>query len=390
MFDVIIIGAGATGLFCAAVGKRQKGLILESSEEPGKKLLVTGAGQCNMTHGGNIKDFVNHYGSHGSKIRTALYKFNNKETVSFFQSKQMPIIEREDKKIFPECLSAKKVRDKLVELSVDNGWEICTNTKVFSIEKIENGWLINNEYKTQKVIIGTGGCTYSQLGSDGSMFKILEKLQLNIVKPKAALAPINVENYNLGHLSGISFKNVRIEIMKDNTKIVSAKGDLLLTHKNFSGPVILNISRYIRAGQKMIIDFAPSFSKEISCDGIKKNILAYLVEKTGLPSRFIETLIEKVGENPKMKTASVSGKNVKAIIDLIHKYKFSISGPGDFIQGMVTAGGVSLDEINTKTFESKKHEGLFIIGEALDVDGDTGGYNLQFAFSSAAIVAKNL
>lgn len=402
VYDVIIIGGGASGLFCAAnYCEKVNGLILEKTDFVGKKLLMSGAGQCNLTHGGNIKDFINHYGDKGKKIRSALYKFNNKAVIDSFINKGLSIIEREDGKVFPKSLDAKDVLSVLKNSSEKNGFNIKYKQSVCKLKFIDNEYLIvcknldkkmEIEYKAKKVIVAAGGCSYPTTGSDGSILQVLEDLGVSIVKPKPSLVPVFVQNYPYSKLSGISFSPAEIKVgNKQNCD------DLLFTHTNFSGPAILNISRFIKTGDKITINYFPGKSfEEIFSDikkkvpGNSKQIVNFLLEYLGtaIPKRFIEVLCERASIECCHKASSLTGKQLKMLAELLTKDTFSVSGTGGFNIAMATNGGIALEEVNFKNMESKKYPGIFFIGEILDVDGDTGGYNLQFAFSSGFLAGN--
>ena len=385
-YDAIIIGGGAAGLFCAAATKINNGLILEKSSAPGRKLLMAGSGQCNLTHGGDIKDFINHYGEHGKKVRTPLYKVSNLKMMEFFESNDIPLIEREDGKVFPESMRASDVLNLLMHLASVNGWNMKTGCPAESIKVQEDGsFLVNGRHEANKLIIACGGCSIPTTGSDGSIFPILETLGLEVVEPAPALVPLTVQEYPYTELSGISFKNALVTV--DGHKRVD---DVLFTHTNFSGPGILNLSRYAKPGSTLTINYLGKEEKLEVPSSTKKNILFWLADWYQLPKRFVEMVLSRAEVDPKTAANQVSKKQKQAISAILMRDTFSISGTTGFKQAMVTAGGVALNEVDMKTFESKKIPGLHIIGETLDVDGDTGGYNLQFAFSSGALAGQNL
>lgn len=195
-YDAIIIGAGAAGLFCAANAKINNGLILEASEAPGRKLLMSGAGQCNLTHGGSIKDFIEHYGPNGKKVRSALYKVNNLKMQDFFTEHGIPMTERDDGKVFPESMRASDVLNELMHLASANGWKLRTGHRAGTIgvaattAAARNLFVVDGKYETEKLIIACGGCSIPATGSDGSIFPLLEALGLEIVTPRPALVPL--------------------------------------------------------------------------------------------------------------------------------------------------------------------------------------------------------
>jgi predicted Rossmann fold flavoprotein len=427
IYDLIIIGAGAAGLFAgASLPAHVNGLILEKGSVPGRKLLMSGGGQCNLTHGGSIKDFISHYGQNGKRIRSILYQFNNQAAMEYFEKRGLPLFEREDGKVFPKSLQARDVLDTLVKASTDNGFKLLYSSPVTAIsvdkmspdktsdsasDKTCSSYTLhcNNEhYQTKKLIVATGGYSYPTTGSDGDIFPILEKMGIHINPAKPALVPIYVQDYPYKDLAGISFSNVKISINdntnNDNKKVAENSDAFLLTHESFSGPSVLNISRYATTGNDIIINYCPVTSVEtmikeliLLIQGNPKQILTVLYEyfnkdplksPAEMPKRFLEVICMRAGVEPAHKASQITGATLKAIVKLLTADRHSISRLGGYNVAMVTSGGVSLDEVNIKTLESKKFSQMYFIGEALDVDGDTGGYNLQFAFSSGNLVAQ--
>ncbi|MFV0516316.1 MAG: NAD(P)/FAD-dependent oxidoreductase [Aminipila sp.] len=400
IYDVIIIGGGAAGLFCGASYKEKvNGLILEKTKSVGKKLLMSGGGQCNLTHGGDIKNFLTHYGDNGKKIRNVLYKFNNKCVCDFFKNKGIEILEREDGKIFPRSLQAKDVLEVLRRETLNNGFDIKLDMSVDKVEFASDIYEITcNEgknktcYKTRKIIIGTGGCSYPTTGSDGSMLKVLEDMGIEIIRPKPALVPVFVQDYPYSELSGISISPAKIKLGK-----FECQDDLLFTHKNFSGPVIINSSRFIDTGKNLLINYFPGktfqeifseLKKKVTKNSKQTNVFLLEYMENTLPKRFIDVICKRANIVETRKVSTLTGNELKRIAELLTMDSFSVSGTGGFNTAMATAGGVALSEINLKNMECKKYPGLFFIGEVVDIDGDTGGYNLQFAFSSGYLAGN--
>lgn len=395
-FNTIIIGAGAAGLFFAAQPRISGDfLILEKTKNPATKLLMSGAGQCNLTHSGSMQEFLLCYGKNGKRIRTCLYKHNNKELCNFFKALDVPLKERQDGKIFPASMDAKQVSNALLNTISKKGITIQYQKNITALQKTAEGYTIttdNTTYTTKHLVIATGGCSYPSTGSDGSIFEILQKdLDIKITPRMPALCPVYVEGYPFSELSGISIKNVQIKTANEKRE-----GDLLFTHKNFSGPVILNHSRYMKAGQSLAINYVfpytiSSMIAQLKEDlpGNNKLLETYLSETYDLPKRFCDTVVEITGLK-RRKISSLGGKEINVISQMLSQATYKISGLGSFKEAMVTSGGVSLDEVNLNTMESKLHAGLYFIGEVLDIDGDTGGYNLQFCYSSATAAAKHI
>lgn len=398
VYDVIIAEGGAAGLFCAANTKlKGKGLIIEGSKHPGLKLVMAGSGQCNFTHGGDIRDFADRYGKNGRKIRGILYKFNNVSTCEFFEEHGVKTVERDDGKVFPASFDGKEIRALLLDLARENGFEIRTEEKVTNIAVCREGYRIataSMTYRCRRLVIATGGKSYPQTGSDGSMFKILESLDsppLVINELRPALVPIYTADYMYGNLAGIS---VEAEIKTD--KKTKMRGRLLFTHRNFSGPLILDFSRYLKEGMGFELDYVPNGFKcgeHISTDGQNRSMGNFLADICDIPKAFADILVDKaIGEKGACgkKASSFAGGEIKKIETLVRGDKFTVSGTAGFGKAMATAGGVDISEVATRSMEAKKYPGLYFIGEVLDIDGDTGGYNIQFAFSTGRTAARHI
>lgn len=389
-YDCIIVGAGAAGLFCgASVPQKVNGLILEKTKRTGTKLLMSGSGQCNITHDGSIKDFISCYGKNGGRVRSCLYQYHNDHLRNFLGQNGVDTFVREDGKVFPKSLEAKEIKDMLCEKAVKQGFIIQKESPVTGISKADNGWCVTTpkgDYLAKSVIFATGGCSYPTSGSDGSIFDVLKRdLNIEIIPPKPALSPIKVQNYPYEDLSGISFANGAVTLLNGDKKLAEHNGGLLLTHRDFSGPAVMNISKYgiigghIKLNYLYPLTFDDVFLRlKNSMQSSKESTDKLLTSTFGLPRRFSKVIVERAGNSPKELAKLLTGDT------------FSITSIGSFNQAMATAGGIALSEINTKTMELKKHSGIYAIGEMLDIDGMTGGYNLQFAYASACAASANL
>ena len=406
-YECIVIGAGAAGLFYAAgdtirdPGCSGRRLIIEKTSRPGQKLLMSENGMCNITHGGSIKDFVDRYGPQRRFVRSCLYRHNNLELMSVMESLGVPLTERADGKIFPSSLKAWDVLDALLAKAGQGGWETRYSTEVTSLRivqadgsraaappQIEVSLPGGTALETSKLIIATGGASYPATGSDGSFFEVLRRdLGLCIAKPRPALTPVYVQDYRYAGLSGISFQDVEITCGGH-----TARGPMLITHKGFSGPAVLHISQYVRPGMQLHINHFPSSNiqqvyQKIRSDqpGNKTGISNYISSEFGLPKAFAVKMLAA----PQRRLCDIGHKELENITRLLMDRIYSVSGTGGWNDAMVTAGGVSTDQINPGTMSLKKTNedpsaaDLRIIGEVLDINGDTGGYNLQFAYSSA-------
>ena len=394
----IVVGAGAAGLFFGAAAPVSAGgdiLILEKTDKIGTKLLMAGSGHCNLTHAGSIKEFLLCYGQNGSRIRTCLYRHNNLEYVRFMESLGVPCSEREDGKIFPVSMDSRDVKKALLEAAAANSVTIMKNSPVTAVKVIPGGFEVTvgskqSAYICTNLVIATGGASYPTTGSDGTFLQVLKNaLGVEITELHPALSPIYVQNYPFEALSGISFKNAGLKIFNKNSKSLEAAGDLLLTHRSFSGPLILNNSRYINTGSRVEINFIFPYTVSSVLSSIKevfrgnnKTVSSFFAEKYSLPKRFVATVLEPPGLSER-KLSSLTGGEMETAARAFAATDYSVSGVGSFKEAMATSGGVCLDSVNLSAMESKTYKGLYFIGEVLDIDGNSGGYNLQFAYSSA-------
>lgn len=394
MYDIIILGTGPTGLFTAANIKNKKILILEKNASPAKKLLISGSGQCNITHAGNMEDFITHY-NNKNYAKKILYRFTNEDLISYFNSKGLKFTLNKNGKYFPKSLKSKDVLDTLLK-EFGKNVEIKYNEFIEEILKKEDTFILkskNTTYKAKNILVATGGKSYPKLGTTGDGYKIASLFGHKIVTPKPALTPFKIKNYYFSDLAGLSF-NGSISI-KTNKKKLIKYGDLLLTHVGISGPLILDFSRYVRDGDTVTISFlnfknSDEFSKElnkkIKINSSKK--LFSILKAFNLQERFIKKMFTLLKINNTL-PQNMSKETKNKIINFLMNHELTVEKLFDFNQAMVTSGGICTKEINHKTLESKLIKGLFFGGEILDIDGDTGGYNIQFAVSCGKILSEN-
>lgn len=401
-FDLIVVGGGPGGIF-AAITAAEKGFkvaLLEKNKRIGNKILVAGSGKCNLTHVGKPKDFLDKYGESGKFLKEALNKFSPDKLREFFAENGLSLVLVEESgKFFPSTFSSVDVvsllRTKLTKLNV----QIVENFKIEEILKVNDEFHIvsdKEEYRAKNVLLATGGKSYPGIGTTGDGYIFAKNLGHKIVPPQPALAPIFVKEYKFEELSGISFQDVKIIFWKENKKLIEKMGSILLTHTNFSGPGILDNSRYVESGTYMEINYigldCEGFNKDIiesiNTDG-KKTVKKYLL-KYMLPERFVKKILTISEISEDLKLSELSKIKRENLARMLTSNKMEISKVGNFEMAMVTKGGVSLEEINSKTMESKKVRGLYFAGEILDIDGDTGGYNIQGACSMGVLASKSM
>ncbi|MBI9096517.1 MAG: NAD(P)/FAD-dependent oxidoreductase [Sphaerochaeta sp.] len=403
MYDVIIIGGGAAGLFLAANTSGKRVLLLEGTSRVGKKVLITGGGMCNLTNNKEPSSFLKHFGNSDQSnfLKPAILNFPTQKTRLWFESHGLPLTEREDGKVFPSCLQARAVVDLLEHEASRNRVEVRTNAKVIEVQKDDtsNCYLIGTEheqFQARTVVLTTGGMSYPTTGSDGSGYALAKMLGHSIVSPSPALVAVSVTDYAFTSLAGNSIRDSLVEFFhKDEAKRYNqATGDLLFTHDGLSGPVILNNSGTIRKGDQIRASLLPCSNKEeqrkVLTELISNNPkrqLYTLLKGEGLIAHLAEQLLHSLALTKEDTCANLSKEKRKDLIKLLTAYPFTVSGKKGFNAAMVTSGGVALDEVDRKTMESKLQKGLFFCGEVLDIDGESGGYNLQAAFSTARLVA---
>lgn len=399
IWDLIIIGAGPAGLMAGvkASSKNKSILILDGQAGPGKKLLLSGSGQCNFTHSGERKDFLIHFNKPAQRfLKSALYFFDNHKTIEFFYNHNVPSWTREDGKVFPKSMKAQDILDALLEKCSNNKVLLHYSTKIKKIEKGPDVFhVLSNTggFRCKKLILATGGKSYPKTGSDGSGFELARLLGHTVSDISPALTPVNIKAYPFSHLSGISFPLSRVQLYRNDKKVSENTGGLLLTHQGLSGPAILDFSRSIQKGDELKLAFISveneeewkkQFLSAIKKAG-KKQWKNFLQSYLGIPERLLDTLLELEKQEPKKPCNEVSKKQIFKLLENLYYFRVMVKEKLGYHQAMVTSGGVSLSEVNPKTMESKKVSGLFFAGEVLDIDGDTGGYNIQAAFSTGAL-----
>lgn len=405
IYGLIIIGGGAAGLM-SAIKASENGLtvaLIEKNAKLGRKVLISGAGQCNITNTGSISDFLTKYGKNSKFLRNSLYDFTPTDLMSFYKDNGLNLYIRNDGKIFPESKKAGDVVSLLYDLCRKNHVDIIVNTKVVSII-YENNFIVETRFSelldkkifnSKNILITTGGITYPHTGSTGDGYNFAKYFGHTIVEPKPALSPIFIENYQFKEISGISFKDIEVIVSNENNKkIATLRNDLLLTHRNLSGPVILNISRYAQVGYYLQINFVGFSKSEVEDDLLHtqqengRRLLKNYLKKYNLPTRFIVKILNIINIDENIKIADINKKMRISLLKMLTEYRNKIYKIA--ISGMTTAGGINIKEINPKTMESKLQKGLYFAGEVLDIDGDTGGYSIQAASSMAVLAVKSI
>lgn len=406
-WDIIIIGAGPAGILAgiASAGfssdNQKRILILEKMPRAGRKLLISGSGRCNLTHAGPIREFFSRYGRKEQFVKPALMNFDNENLLEFLKSRGLPCFELNDGKIFPRSERARDVLETL--LSACNNFHVRLDyeqeIETLSWDSDAGRFLIHTasgwNLSALKIIITVGGKSYPTTGSTGDGVGFARKFGHSVMPLKPALTPIYVERYSFTSCAGIALPDVHLSLWRGGQKIGTHIGDVLFTHHGLSGPGILDMSRDFEPGDVLRLASARTFLlsdralSELLQENPQREIGNLIRSAFELPDRFVTELLASAGISDDLRAWEVTKNVRKTIFHLLTDFPFTIQNVGSFREAMVTAGGVNVAEVNRKTMESKLVPGLYFAGEVLDVDGDTGGFNLQFAFSSGVLAGQN-
>lgn len=409
-FDVIIIGGGPAGLSAASVCAKAglKTCLFESNNIAGKKLLLTGQGKCNITNTEPLSDFIHLYGSKTRFVRKCLYAFSNTDLIDFFSDNGLKLSARSDGKVFPLSEQAIEVLKLLLNMCTKSDVSIRYNRRITSIVHFKQMFSVYTDdasselnppaASSERLIIATGGFTFPSTGSNGGGYKLAVSLGHHIISPRPSLTGLvtDADDFALfSDCAGITI-DCNVNLFRDNSKSGSYSGRLLFTHKGLSGPVIIDNSRDFLPGDDIRLNLLPNMSYEdvsaafISyCAEHGKSRIKNFFTGLGIPERIVNTVFIRSGSSSAAadRAAGISVKDRKKLITTFSSLSFDITSLEGKNRAMCTAGGVDTSEINPATMESKIIPGLYFSGEVIDVDGNSGGYNLQFAFSSARAAA---
>lgn len=400
MNNIAIIGGGAAGLLAgiAAAQEGAKVTIFEKMRIPGKKMLITGKGRCNITNACELPEIIKNLPGNGRFLNSALRGFTNDDIVELLESNGMPTKVERGGRIFPVSDTAKDVVDTLVKIYTQYGGRLQTDKKVLEIVckdgAVTGIKTIDGFYAADAVILAAGGASYPGTGSDGSGAKLARKAGHSIVPLKPSLVPLESDYPYVSDLQGLSLRNVEGTLLGDGKKLGVEFGEMLFTHFGVSGPIILSLSnlasKALSEGKEveLVIDLKPALSEAKLDARIQRDFVEYsrkqLVNgmKDLLPQRLIPVVCDMAFLDEEKYVNQISREERHRLMKTLKGFSVPITGTRPIAEAIVTAGGVSVKEINPKTMESKLVKGLYFAGEVMDVDGYTGGFNLQAAFSS--------
>jgi predicted Rossmann fold flavoprotein len=400
---IVVIGAGASGLMAAGTAALQGAdvLLLEKKPQPGLKLRITGRGRCNLTNTAELDEFMDRFGRQGKFLRQAFTGFFSHDLVAFFGELGVRTCVEAQGRIFAAGNDATVVAERLEQWAQQSGVRVRTVSPVTEIlvadSKIAGVRTDRNRFEAEAVILATGGASYPATGSTGDGYRLAEKVGHTIVPIRPALVPIETSSGLARRLQGLSLTDVAVHVLVDGQSTAETQGELLFTHFGLSGPSILPLSRGIvdalREGQTVAIsidlkptlkgtEIDPWLQKHFSGGG-KRQIGTLLKEM--LPQRLAEVCVEQVAIPEDRTGSQITAEERHRLATWLKDFRFKVSGYRPIAEATVTAGGVSTKEIDPRTMQSRLITGLYFAGEVIDIDADTGGFNLQAAFSTGRL-----
>jgi len=399
---IIVVGGGAAGLF-AAMKAREKGAsvtILEKNNMVGKKMLITGKGRCNITNAGPVEQLIKNIPGNGNFLYSAFHLFSNIDAVETFERLGLPTKTERGDRVFPQSDRALDVVSALERYLSRIGVNIKTNTRVEKLvvldRKITGIETKERFFPADRVILATGGASYPGTGSTGDGYRMAQDVGHTIVPLKPSLVPLEVAEQWVKEIQGLALKNVEVSVWNNQEKLAAEFGEMLFTHFGLSGPVILSLSKtvtefldkYPEQKLKVMINLKPALTPEQIDHRIQRDFQKFTRKQLRnafselLPKSLIPVFVKLLPIPRDKPVHQVTREERWQIVQALRELAFTVTRPRPLSEAIVTAGGVSVKEINPKTMESKLIEGLFFAREVIDIDGFTGGYNLQAAYST--------
>ncbi len=410
MNEVVVIGGGAAGMMAAghcALGQK-KVTLLEKNDKLGKKLLITGKGRCNFTNDAPLEQLIANMPGNGHFLFSALTSLSSEDLKQFFQRLGVKIKTERGGRVFPSSDRASEILQALQHFLEENGVHVLYGQTVKRI-KVSGGRVTGvltkegEEYRADSVILATGGVSYPETGSTGDGYRLAKSLGHSVTPLRPGLVPIEVKEGWVKELKGLALKNVELTVGTEEEEMDKEFGEMIFTHFGISGPIVLTLSRRMldmatARKEKLIfkLNLKPALTEDVLLKRIQRDLDARSKKQFKnclddlLPQRLIPVVIELSGISREKQAAQITKEERLALVKTLQNVPLTFTALRPLREAIVTVGGVSVKEINPKTMESKKVRGLYMCGELIDVDGYTGGYNLQAAFSTGYVAGVNV
>lgn len=407
MSAVVVIGAGAAGLLCSAK-LAQRGFevtLLEKMNRPARKLMITGKGRCNVTNACfELDDLISNVPTNPRFMYSAFSNFMPYDTMALFEELGVPLKIERGNRVFPQSDKAVDIVDALVKYCKDSGVHIIqAEAKAFETENGRIKAIVladKSNIPCDRVVVATGGKSYPLTGSTGDGYILARSVGHTVTKIKPSLVPLVCSNNFVPKLQGLSLKNISVTLFENDREIFTDFGEMIFTHYGMSGPVILSASSHIRnmgeKAYKIEIDFKPALDLQTLDKRLQKDFSEFsnkdFINSLSklLPKKLIPVIVLISGILPNTKCNQITKEQRQALAHLLKHFTVNVSGFRPVEEAIITSGGVDVKELDPKTMKSKIVDNLYFIGEVIDVDAYTGGFNLQIAFSTAAVCAENM
>lgn len=404
MANILIVGAGAAGLMAAGAAVRlgHSVTVLEHTEKPGQKLLITGKGRCNVTNNCDENTFLQNVRTNPRFLYSSLYAFPPAKTMELFEELGVPLKTERGRRVFPVSDRAEDIRQALLRYA-DGAQILYDGAEKLVIEEGRAVGVVTKSGRTltaDAVLVATGGVSYPVTGSTGDGYQLAKQAGHKIVPTVPSLCSLVSPDEDCRAMMGLSLKNVTLTLYRDKKAVFTEMGEMLFTHFGISGPLTLMASSYIKDMQKhawkAVIDLKPALDEEQLYKRVT-NDFALLANKSAqgalvklLPASMQPVMVKRWGVDPATRANQITKEQKRELVRLVKHWEVPISKRGDLAHAVITAGGVDVKQVDPKTMESKLCPGLYFAGEVLDVDAYTGGYNLQIAWCTAQAFAANL
>ncbi len=405
VWDVAVVGAGAARLMAAirAAELGRRVLLLEKNRRPGVKILMSGGTRCNLTHATDNRGIVAAYGPPGRFLHSALAALSVQDTIDFFEAEGVSTKVEETGKVFPVSNKASDVLEALLRRLRRSGASLAAEEPLRDLTPREHDIALTTPTRViaaRRVIVTTGGQSYPGSGTTGDGYTWAAKLGHTVVPPRPALVPITVAAPWVAELRGVTLPDVALRVLDGDNALAARRGSLLFAHFGLSGPVVLDVSRVVSGhaaprSLSLELDLLPGmndaavdeFLRVESAAAGKKQLAVVLASH--LPRRLCDALLPQAGLAPDRRAAALSRPDRTRLAATVKRLRLPVSGTLGFRKAEVTAGGVALDEVDSRSLRSKRVPGLFIAGELLDLDGPIGGYNFQAAWSTGWLAGQS-